>query len=222
MVTDTTNYPAAAERDVLSEYDALVFDLDGVITDTAAIHAAAWKQAMDQLLARLGNHASPFDIAEDYRRHIDGRPRLEGAAAFLDSREIRLERGSPDDPPDRLSLYGLTTHKNDLFLAELDRRGVRVFPDAAALLGRLAELAMRCAVVTASENGRHVLASAGLLDRFDVTVTGVEADKAVANFRQVYSSAAYRDTVDKTLEWRREGGQWRIVGETARKVGEAR
>ena len=151
--------------DVLAGFEAVVFDLDGVITDTAAIHAVAWKRAMDDLLDAMGEHAVPFDLVRDYREHIDGRPRLDGAAAFLESRGIRLERGTPEDPPDARTLWALATRKNALFLTELDRRGVSVFPDAQRLLERLARLPMRSAVVTASQNGPTVLRKAGLPSR---------------------------------------------------------
>jgi beta-phosphoglucomutase family hydrolase len=163
------------QKGVLDQFQAVVFDLDGVLTDTASIHASAWKRAMDRMLVAAGASEVRFDPVRDYRAHIDGRPRLDGAEAFLRSRGIRLDLGTPEDPPGTSTLWALASLKNRLFLAELEERGVRVFPDARRLLDELRRRAVPQGVVTASENGGRVLGRAGLTDSFAATVTGVEA-----------------------------------------------
>ena len=179
LVTARILYPSSGVPDaaarVVDDFEAIVFDLDGVITDTAAIHALAWKRTMDELLASRDDGSPPFDVATDYRAYIDGRPRLDGAAAFLESRGIQLDRGTPEDPPDAPTLWAVATRKNALFRSELQRLGATLFPDARRLLDQLAATRLRCAVVTASANGHTVLDRAGLAGRFDVTVTGLEA-----------------------------------------------
>jgi beta-phosphoglucomutase-like phosphatase (HAD superfamily) len=103
-------------------YEAMLFDLDGVITRTATLHAAAWKRLFDEFLAdwatREGDSFVPFDIDGDYRVHVDGKPRYDGVASFLASRGIHLARGTPDDPPDRLTCCGLGNRKNGYLAQE--------------------------------------------------------------------------------------------------------
>ena len=160
-------------------YEAMLFDLDGVITRTATLHAAAWKRLFDEFLAgwatREGVTFEPFDIDRDYRAHVDGRPRYDGVAAFLGSRGILLAPGTPDDPPDRLTCCGLGNRKNAYLAEELATSGVEVFADTVQLLDALRAAGKLLAVVSASENCTAMLDRAGLLDRFDVRVTGVEA-----------------------------------------------
>ncbi|HSO03041.1 MAG TPA: beta-phosphoglucomutase family hydrolase, partial [Candidatus Limnocylindrales bacterium] len=160
-------------------YDAMLFDLDGVITRTVTLHAAAWKRLFDEFLAEraalAGSTYEPFDIDRDYRVHVDGRPRYDGVEAFLSSRGIRLDRGAPDDPPDVATCCGLGNRKNAYFAEELATRGVEVFADTVELLDVLRAAGKRLAVVSASENCTALLGRAGLLDRFDVRVTGLEA-----------------------------------------------
>jgi beta-phosphoglucomutase family hydrolase len=160
-------------------YEAMLFDLDGVITRTVALHVAAWKRLFDEFLADRGAAEGvthqPFDPEHDYRVHVDGRPRYDGVAAFLASRGIHLAHGTPDDPPDLPTCCGLGNRKNAYFADELATRGVEVFADTVQLLDVLRAQGKRLAVVSASENCTALLARAGLLDRFDVRVTGVEA-----------------------------------------------
>ena len=157
----------------------MLFDLDGVITRTATLHAAAWKRLFDEFLAdratREGGSFEPFDIDRDYRVHVDGRPRYDGVATFLASRGIHLAQGTPDDPPDRLTCCGLGNRKNGYLAEELATSGVEVFADTVQLIDALRAAGKRLAVVSASENCTAMLDRAGLLDRFDVRVTGVEA-----------------------------------------------
>ncbi|WP_280500705.1 beta-phosphoglucomutase family hydrolase [Nocardia farcinica] len=159
-----------------NDYGAVVFDMDGVVTDTAAVHAAAWKTLFDEALGRVRGPDEPeFDIVEDYRRWVDGRSREDGVREFLSSRGITLPEGEPDDEPGALTVSGLSRRKQDLFTAELDRNGVRVFPDAAELLRRLRAAGVPTALVTASRNSAAVLAAAGLAELFTVRVDGTDA-----------------------------------------------
>ena len=163
-----------ARKDV----DALLFDLDGVVTRTATVHAAAWKRLFDEYLAaraaREGTPFVPFDTDRDYRVHVDGRPRYEGVRHFLESRGIALPWGTPEDGPDAETVCGLGNRKNAYVQTELGRRGVAVYAPAVALIQQARALGFKTAVVTASENGAAVLEAAGLSDGFDVRVDGLD------------------------------------------------
>jgi HAD superfamily hydrolase (TIGR01509 family) len=162
----------------LDRLEAVVFDTDGVLTDTAGVHAAAWKRLFDGYLqgraARLGEPFRPFEEA-DYLRWVDGRPRYDGVAGFLASRGITLPWGDPADPPDRETVCGLGNAKDRSFLAHLRDHGARPFPTSVVFVRRLRERGLRTAAVSASRNMVAVLASAGLGGLFDVEVDGVEA-----------------------------------------------
>lgn len=161
--------------------DAVLFDLDGVVTDTARVHAAAWKAMFDDYLrahgARKGEDHGPFDADRDYRRYVDGRPRIEGVEHFLASRGIDLPTGDPDDPPGRETLSGLGNRKNRLFRDALGEQGVHLYGCAVTLLQRLRASGFRVAVVTASKNCDLILREAGIADLFDARVDGVEAKR---------------------------------------------
>ena len=163
----------------LRAYEAMLFDLDGVITRTAAVHAAAWKALFDEFLrswsGERGEPFRPFDVEADYLQHVDGRRRRDGVVTFLRSRGIELPDGDPSDGPDRRTVAGLGNRKNLHFRRQLDQRGVEVFPDAVALVRSLREVGKRVAVVSASENCVPVLERAGVLELFPVRVTGVDA-----------------------------------------------
>jgi alpha,alpha-trehalase len=156
---------------------AVIFDLDGVITDTATVHAAAWKALFDRFLSarppRPGEDHSPF-TDDDYRRLVDGKARHDGVASFLAARGIELETGDPDDESD-LTVHGLGNSKNRQFLETLAARGVPLFTTSAALVSRLREHGVRTAVVSASENCAAVLEAGGVSALFDARVDGVEA-----------------------------------------------
>lgn len=160
-------------------YDAVIFDMDGVVTDTAAVHAAAWKDLFDAVLAdprsRLTRGPVPFDVEADYRRYVDGRSREDGVAAFLAARGISPPTGTPDDPPDAWTVWGLAARKNELFLALLAEHGVRVFEGTLDLLRRLRAGGVPVGLVTASRNADALLASADLADLFSVVVDGTVA-----------------------------------------------
>lgn len=160
------------------EYDAVLFDMDGVLTQTAGIHAAAWKQLFDAFLERRsvtsGGPFIPFDIETDYRRYVDGKPRYDGVAAFLQSRRIDLPEGTNEDGPDVESVHGLGNRKDDYFMEYLERNGVQTFEAAVDLVRALRAQGVRTAVVTSSINCESVLRQAGIADLFEVRVDGVE------------------------------------------------
>jgi beta-phosphoglucomutase family hydrolase len=164
---------------VRTGYDAVLFDMDGVVTDTASIHAAAWKSLFDSALrdprAKLSDPGRTFDQDGDYRKFVDGRSREDGVAAYLGSRGVTLEPGSPSDAPGAWTIAGLAARKNLLFLAELAVRGLRVYPGTAALLERLHSSGIPVGLVTASRNAREMLNAIGLVSAFDVVVDGQDA-----------------------------------------------
>jgi len=160
-------------------YDAVLFDLDGVVTNTAAIHAAAWKQLFDEVLrdprVHVDDPQNTFDPVADYRRYVDGRTREDGVARYLAARGVRLDAGQSNDPPSAWTIAGIAARKNALFLAELRTRGLRVYPGTAALLRRLRDAAIPAGLVTASRNAQQLLDTAGLTGAFDTVVDGQTA-----------------------------------------------
>jgi beta-phosphoglucomutase family hydrolase len=167
------------------EYSAWLFDLDGVITDTASVHAAAWKRTFDRYLRevseREGRPFEPFEINQDYFRYVDGKPRYEGVDSFLRSRGIALEWGNANDPPGRETVCGLGNSKNAMFNEVLRFRGVQVFGSSVALIRRLRSMGRRVAVVTSSKNCDAVLEAAGIQNLFDARVDGnVSTEKKLA------------------------------------------
>lgn len=162
-----------------ADHRAVLFDLDGVLTDSASLHAAAWKSMFDEFLLRWSaDHGHPFETFEidpDYLTHVDGMPRYEGVAAFLESRRIVLPEGQPDDPPDADTIHGLGTRKNDLVLRLMHERGVDAFDRNVAFVDAAVEAGLLTAVVSSSRNAVASLQSAGIRDRFEVIVDGVVA-----------------------------------------------
>lgn len=158
---------------------ACLFDLDGVLTQTARVHNAAWRTTFDEFLRR---HAAdtdepfqPFDPDADYRRYVDGRPRYDGVRTFLASRDIVLPEGEPDDPPEADTVHGIGNRKNVRLLQELRTHGVEVYPGSVTYLRAVAGAGLRRAVVTASANGREVVAAAGLEALLETRVDGLVA-----------------------------------------------
>jgi len=158
------------------DYDAVLFDLDGVLTRTAKVHASAWKKLFDGFLerraARTGEPYVPFDIAADYPRYVDGKPRYDGVASFLTSRGIELPLGEPEDGPDVQSVRALGNLKDDYFLEHLEKDGVDPYESAIALVRKLREQEVRTAVVSSSNNCAAVLEAAGIAQLFDARVDG--------------------------------------------------
>jgi beta-phosphoglucomutase family hydrolase len=158
---------------------ACLFDLDGVLTDTASVHAAAWKQMFDEYLQaraeREGTPFAPFDIATDYAAYVDGKPRLAGTDSFLRSRGIALPEGGPGDAPDADTLYTLSTRKNALVQEKIVTVGVEVYPGSVRYLHAVKDAGLATAVVSSSANAKQVLEVAGLVDLIDHRVDGITA-----------------------------------------------
>jgi alpha,alpha-trehalase len=160
-------------------FDAVVFDLDGVVTDTAAVHAKAWKQVFDEYLerraAQSGERFQPFDADADYARYVDGKPRYDGVRSFLAARGIELPDGDPSDGPELETVCGLGNRKNLLYNSLLDQGGILVFEDTVEQIDAWRSLGLRTAIVSSSKNCATVLEAAGLTDLFEVRVDGVES-----------------------------------------------
>ena len=155
------------------DYDAALFDLDGVLTPTADVHMRAWRELFSGYLA---GHGLPEPYVEsDYFDYIDGKPRYDGVRSMLESRGITLPEGQPSDPATAETVCGLGNRKNDVFAAVLASEGVDPYPGSVELLDRLAARGTKVAVVSSSRNAPAVLAAAGLADRFSVVVDGTVA-----------------------------------------------
>jgi alpha,alpha-trehalase len=165
----------------LKNIDAVIFDMDGVITETATVHAAAWKELFDEYLKtrarRSGENYEPFSVDPDYYRYIDGKPRYDGVKSFLDSRGISLPYGKKSDAPDQETICGLGNRKNQYFLKRLEREGATAYRSSMGFIQKLKSRGVQTAVISASRNAGEVLESAGVLDLFDVKVDGVDADE---------------------------------------------
>lgn len=163
------------------DYDAVLFDLDGVLTRTARVHATAWKRLFDEFLeqraAVTGEASAPFDIATDYPRYVDGKPRYDGVAAFLSSRGIELPPGAPDDGPEVQSVRALGNRKDVYFLEHLERHGVEPYEAALALVRELRAQGIKTAVVSSSRNCAAVLEAAGIAGLFDARVDGTDVTR---------------------------------------------
>jgi beta-phosphoglucomutase family hydrolase len=157
---------------------ACLFDLDGVLTPTATVHAAAWREMFDEYLHRRAERArepfAPFE-PHDYDAYVDGKQRADGVRSFLASRGIELAEGAPDDPPDAETVAGLGNRKNDLVLALLERDGVVPYEGSVRYVRAARDAGLRCAVVSSSANSRAVLRAAEILDLFDAIVDGAVA-----------------------------------------------
>lgn len=180
--TTVNESPLAADSALLGLTSGLrgcLFDLDGVITKTAAVHAAAWKEMFDvylrQLAERIGGRFVPFDETADYDTYVDGKSRADGTRSFLASRDIHLKEGNPEDLPGTETVRGLGNRKNDLVLRRIREDGVAVYEGSLQYLRAVRAQGLRCAVVSSSANCGAVLAAAGIESFFEQRIDGVTA-----------------------------------------------
>jgi trehalose 6-phosphate phosphatase len=161
--------------------EAAVFDLDGVITFTARVHAAAWRELFDEYMKererRFGEAFRPFDADRDYRAYVDGKPRYDGVRSFLASRNIHLPEGTPDDPPDAETISGLGNRKNELFVKATREMGVDVDADAVRFVRELRSSGVRVGLASSSKNATPILERVGLLDLFEARVDGIVSQR---------------------------------------------
>ena len=209
--------------------EAVVFDLDGVLTDTASLHLAAWRDLFAPVLAAHGQ--KPLSPG-DYRRLIDGRSRTEGVAALLADRGIELPPGAESDAPGTHTVQGLAAAKDGLYLERLEREGPGPYPGSQAFVRAVRAAGARTAVASASHHARHALAAAGLAELFDAVVDGVEADRlglpgkpdpalfleAAARLAVAPARAAVIEDAEAGVEAGRRGGFALVVG-VARAAG---
>ncbi|NGX43441.1 MAG: putative glycosyl hydrolase [Chlamydiae bacterium] len=163
------------------KHHAVIFDLDGVITKTASVHATAWKRLFDEFLK---NHADteghpfePFDPEADYLKYVDGKPRYEGIESFLKSREIEIPLGDPDDPPEQQTICGMGNKKNKMFVEELERSGVEVFPSSIELIKQLRKRGIKTALISSSKNCTPIINKVGAAHLFDAKIDGIDTAK---------------------------------------------
>ena len=158
-----------------------LFDLDGVLTQTAKVHDAAWKEMFDDYLRersrKTGEPFVPFDPVADYDEYVDGKPRADGTRSFLESRGIHLPEGSDDDPPTAETVHGLGNRKNEIVLRKIRKDGVEAYPGSVAYLRAVKEAGLPRAVVSSSANCKDVLVAAGIEDLFDARIDGVAAER---------------------------------------------
>ena len=158
------------------KFDAVLFDLDGVLTATAKVHAVCWKKLFDTFLkkraAAMNNTFQPFDIESDYKLYVDGRLRYEGVQSFLESRDIQLPHGNPGDTPNYDTVCGLGNMKDELVHKVIESDGVEVYDGSVKLVQHLQTQGIKTGVVSASKNCKTVLKAAGIIDLFEIIVDG--------------------------------------------------
>ena len=163
------------------DYDAVLFDLDGVLTRTARVHASAWKKLFDSFLDQRATQAGepfvPFEIDTDYPRYVDGKARYDGVAAFLESRGIELPFGTPEDGPGTPTVHGLGSLKDQYFTQQLEQHGVELYEAAIGLVRKLRAQEIKTAVVSSSNNCAAVLEAAGIAQLFDTRVDGTDVTR---------------------------------------------
>ena len=159
---------------------ACLFDLDGVLTKTATVHAAAWKQMFDAYLRERranGRGVRPVRSEADYGEYVDGKPRADGVRSFLESRGIELPEGNPDDPPGAETIYGLGNRKNELVVRLIREQGVEPYEGSVRYLEAVRDAGLRRAVVSSSANCHDVLIAAGIDDFFEARIDGIVAKR---------------------------------------------
>jgi beta-phosphoglucomutase family hydrolase len=164
---------------------ACLFDLDGVLTQTAKVHAKAWKQMFDEFLKSWaqshGQRFVPFDEVSDYDDYVDGKPRYDGVRSFLDSRGIELPQGTPSDPPSAETIDGLGNRKNEIVLKLIGEDGVQPYAGSVKYVHAVIDAGLKRAVVSSSTNTHAVLRAAGIADLFDTVIDGVVAEREHLN-----------------------------------------
>ena len=164
----------------LEKYDAFIFDLDGVVTETAKIHARAWKKTFDAFLQDLagpGEDSKPFEIETDYVRYVDGIPRYKGVETFLDSRNIHIPYGDPGDPPGKETVCGIGNQKNELFKKIIEKGSIDVYESTLALIRQLRENGVKTAIISSSKNCGTILNTLDIAKLFDTKIDGLDAEK---------------------------------------------
>jgi beta-phosphoglucomutase family hydrolase len=161
---------------VPDEIRALLLDMDGVLTNTAVVHAGAWKRTFDAVLEEVGK-GPPFDPRTDYVQYVDGKSRLDGVRSFLEARGVELPEGTKEDPPDALTVNGVGRRKNDLVLELIRTQGVEAYEGSRRLVQQAREQGIGVAVVSSSANAREALRSVGMEDLFDTWVDGVRIER---------------------------------------------
>jgi len=187
-----------------------LFDLDGVITKTAKVHNAAWKEMFDSYLRdrsqRTGEPFVPFDPVKDYDEYVDGKPRADGTRSFLASRGIELPEGSDDDPPGAETVHGLGTRKNEILLRRIRTDGVEAYDSSVRYVHAVRDAGLRAAVVSSSANCRDILHAVGIEDLFEARIDGEVAKREhlrgkPARAQNRRASAANRFTVGAVVWW---------------------
>jgi beta-phosphoglucomutase family hydrolase len=171
------NGAATAKTGLPERIRACLFDLDGVLTETAKVHAVAWKQMFDAYLHSRSEPFVPFDPVADYDTYVDGKTRADGTRSFLASRHIELPDGTPDDPPGAETVYGLGNAKNEIVLRLLKTDGVQVYAGSVRYLNAVRAAGLHRAVVSSSANCASVLKAAGIADMFEARIDGVTIAK---------------------------------------------
>ncbi len=160
---------------------ACLFDLDGVLTRTAKVHSAAWKQMFDDYLRKRAGRTDvafvPFDPIREYDQYVDGKPRYDGVRAFLASRGVELPEGDPSDTPETETIDGLGNRKNEIVLRLIREQGVQPYEGSVRYVKAAQAAGLRRAVVSSSTNCRDVLAAAGIQDLFEAIIDGVVAER---------------------------------------------
>jgi HAD superfamily hydrolase (TIGR01509 family) len=209
-----------------------------VVTKTAVVHAAAWKEMFDEFLREhakaTGTPFAPFDPQADYDAYVDGKPRLDGTRSLLQARGIDLPEGTPDDPPGTPTIWGLSNRKNDIVLAKLAHGGIEVYPGSVRYIRSAKnDFGIKTAIVSSSANTKQVLDGAGIGDLFDVRIDGVIATErglkgkpapdtflaAAAELHAAHSQAAVFEDALAGVEAGRAGGFALVVG--VDRVGQA-
>lgn len=174
-----TNSSSAEHVLAKSQFDAVIFDMDGVVTDTASLHGKAWKEMFDRFLEKhaleTGQEQKPFDLGQDYLQYVDGKPRFDGVRSFLESRNISLPEGSLEDAPGMDSVHALGNWKNQLFGKMLEEEGAVAYPGTVELIHKLHQAGLKTAIISSSKNAVKILRSAGALDLFEAKVDGIDS-----------------------------------------------